>query len=833
MAGIRPRTIDDVFSVTQKTMTKVIIMFSQSRLYMFFFGALLAIFTVVNARADTNDPPGRAARLSYAEGATSFSPAGENEWVDTMINRPLISGDRLWIDNDGRAEIEVGSSALRLDANTNFELVYLDDRTTQVQVTEGTLDVSLRHVFRGQIFEIDTPTLAVLLDEAGRYRVAVSPDGEHTTVTVMRGSAVARGDDAEYPLREGDRIRFHGTDLRNAEQLHAFAANDFDRFCAARDDRAEHAVSLQYVGIDVVGAYDLDEYGSWSSQRDYGHVWYPNHVDANWAPYRDGHWIWQDPWGWTWVDNARWGFAPAHYGRWVSINHRWGWVPGPRRDRAVYAPALVVFIGGGGFSVGISVGGGGGPIGWFPLGARDVYAPPYRASRDYFTRVNVTNTTINTTNITNIYNNYSTGRPLTQATYSNRMITGAVTAVPTSVFANAQPVRVAAIRVDEKTLASARITQVAAIAPSARSVIGNAPRSRVKPANAVLERKVVAQTPPPPAPVPFAVRQKELQRTPGRPLTPAAIAALRPHAGAAAEARNVRVLGPKAGAINARTAGPAKAPPAVETKTPPGSEAPAREQKRVVPTPPQQERKAPPAKMERATPTPQHEPKAPPAKTEHAMSPPQQERKAPPAKTERAMPTPQQERKAPPAKTERAMPPPQQERKAPPAKTERATPPPQQERKEPPAAKERAMPPPQQERKAPPAKTERAMPPPQQERKAPPAKTEHAMSPPQQERKAPPAKTERATPPPQQERKEPPAKTEHAMSPPQQERKAPPAKTERAVPTPPQQQRNAPPTSQKAKDKEKKDAEKAKKDAEKAKKDDAKKDGGGNLLPPN
>ena len=28
-------------------------------------------------------------------------------------------------------------------------------------------------------------------------------------------------------------------------------------------------------------------------------------------------WVWLRPWGWTWVDDAPWGFAPFHYGRWL------------------------------------------------------------------------------------------------------------------------------------------------------------------------------------------------------------------------------------------------------------------------------------------------------------------------------------------------------------------------------------------------------------------------------------------------------------------------------------------------------------------------------------
>lgn len=33
------------------------------------------------AAADSDDPPGRVARLSFLRGSVSFQPAGENEWV--------------------------------------------------------------------------------------------------------------------------------------------------------------------------------------------------------------------------------------------------------------------------------------------------------------------------------------------------------------------------------------------------------------------------------------------------------------------------------------------------------------------------------------------------------------------------------------------------------------------------------------------------------------------------------------------------------------------------------------------------------------------------------
>jgi hypothetical protein len=50
-------------------------------------------------------------------------------------------------------------------------------------------------------------------------------------------------------------------------------------------------------------------------------------MPVGWAPYRHGHWAHVMPWGWTWIDDALWGFVPFHYGRWAMLGGGWGWVP--------------------------------------------------------------------------------------------------------------------------------------------------------------------------------------------------------------------------------------------------------------------------------------------------------------------------------------------------------------------------------------------------------------------------------------------------------------------------------------------------------------------------
>jgi hypothetical protein len=136
----------------------------------------------------------------------------------------------------------------------------------------------------------------------------------------------------------------------------------------------------------VVGYSQLDSYGTWSQDPGHGAVWYPRVAVADWAPYRYGHWEWISPWGWTWIDDAPWGFAPFHYGRWTMIGQRWAWVPGRMVARPAYAPALVVFMGSGSqfsFSVGSGPG-----VGWYPLAPGEAWWPAYRTSPRYVSFVN-------------------------------------------------------------------------------------------------------------------------------------------------------------------------------------------------------------------------------------------------------------------------------------------------------------------------------------------------------------------------------------------------------------------------------------------------------------
>ncbi len=497
------------------------------------------------------DPPGSVGRLSYITGSVSFQPGGVNDWVPATVNRPLTVGDQLYADAGARAEIHVPGAAFRIGSQSAFEFMNLDDRNVQVRLSEGSLNVRVRRFDRDQSLEVDTPNLAFSIDRPGEYRIDTNPDTNQTYVTVRSGEAQVTGNVGSFAVHAREQAVVAGQGQQAQYNVYAAPGNDdFDNWSLTRDQREDRFHSARYVSPNVVGYEDLDEYGSWRSEPQYGEYWVPRGVPSGWAPYHDGHWAWVDPWGWSWVDDAPWGFAPFHYGRWAHFGDTWGWVPGPVAVTPVYAPALVAWVGFGG-GAGASFGfGGGSTVGWFPLGPRDVYVPAYRASETYVTRINTTNTTvINNTNITNVYNTYVKTGSVPTASYANRTVPGAVVAVPQAALTSASPVQQVAVKVTPAQITAVKAgTAAPHVAPQVTSVLGH-PQSggAPRPPAAVVSRPVVAKSTPPPPPPPFQQRQNLLAQNPGRPLpmqqvrqmsaTPAAV--VRPPVHVVAQARPV------------------------------------------------------------------------------------------------------------------------------------------------------------------------------------------------------------------------------------------------------------------------------------------------------
>jgi hypothetical protein len=479
--------------------------------------------------ADEGDPPGRAARLSVAEGKVSFQPSGETDWSEASVNRPVSTGDRLYTDAGARAELEVGPFAVRIAQGTDLTLANLSDQMMQMGVGQGTVRVTVYEMPEGNSVEVDTPNGALILQSAGSYRVDTAADGNSTQVTVNAGTLEISAGDLSKTLQSGQAVTLTGTGPVAAMDISVPAADDFDQWCAERDRHVENSPSAQSVGPAVPGTEDLDTNGQWTDEPDYGQVWVPANVATGWVPYRNGHWVFIEPWGWTWVEAEPWGYAPFHYGRWAHIGPVWAWVPGPVVAVPMYAPALVAFVGGPGLSVGVGVG-----VAWFPLGPREPFLPWYHYTPTYIRG----------------FNGPRVG-DFASFHYANREL--AITAVSGEVFRGGQPVARGLMHVDPDQLARSTVIPHPEVSPTARAVYGAravaappVPAARFgemrpstgvsgevrTPAPALREAERPGGPPSTPAPrmftrnapaptnAPFAARQDAYSSHPGRPLEP-------------------------------------------------------------------------------------------------------------------------------------------------------------------------------------------------------------------------------------------------------------------------------------------------------------------------
>jgi hypothetical protein len=470
----------------------------------------LVLFVAPRARADEGDPPSRVARISYLDGNVSFQPAGTEDWAAAARNRPVTVGDKLWTDQDSRAELQAGQAALHLGSMTALSFLNLDENILQARIAEGAINFRVRELREGDLYEVDTPNAAFTVKEAGAFRIDVNENGDGTRLTVIRGEGEITAGGRTYELRAGEQAELNGLEEPEYNVRSAPGPDDLDRWAAARDLKEERSLSSRYVSRDVPGYSDLDDYGSWREEPDYGPVWYPSVVAVGWAPYSYGYWNWVGPWGWTWVDYEPWGFAPFHYGRWAFVGGGWGWCPGPVYAHPFYGPAFVGFVGGGHFGFGFGFGGGfGGGIGWFPLGWGEPFHPWYHSSNVYVRNVNIANTRI--TNV-NVFNN-STNNNFNYA-YAHNV--RAVTAASRSAFVSGQAINRGSMRVTEASLRGAQVTNRADFTPTRTSFTGTAnARSHVAtPPSSVANRSVIARTAPAAAASHMPVRTMDTRALP-------------------------------------------------------------------------------------------------------------------------------------------------------------------------------------------------------------------------------------------------------------------------------------------------------------------------------
>jgi hypothetical protein len=422
-------------------------------------------------------------------GSVSIQPEGTGDWIEGKLNHPLTTSDNVWTDKDSRAELSVGTGVMRMDSESSLTLTNISNSTVQVQLHQGTLNLRVRYLFPGEVYEVDTPNMAFTVQKAGNYRFNVDPSQDATALTAWKGNGDVTGKGPSFRVHAPELVRVTGEALAH-ESHNPPKPDGFDDWCKTRDERQDHSVSADYVAPGTIGAEDLDGNGTWQTTPEYGNVWVPS-VPAGWAPYSYGYWSWVGPWGWTWIDYAPWGFAPFHYGRWVWWGGAWGWAPGPIWARPWYAPAMVGWYGPGwGWGWGFH------GWGWCALGWHEPFYPWYGGSRGYFHSVNINNTHI--VNINHVTNNYFNNHQVNQ-NLANAKAPGAIHGMSQSAMERGESVAQGGVKVPADAWKNAQATNHVASAP-ARNTAGPNTRPGTSPPASSQQRPVMSKLTPPQRP---------------------------------------------------------------------------------------------------------------------------------------------------------------------------------------------------------------------------------------------------------------------------------------------------------------------------------------------
>jgi hypothetical protein len=456
---------------------------------------LLALASIGTPAFAADDPPGRVGRVTEGRGQSWFYDTEAGEWVSLERNRPLTTGDRIAVDAAGRLELRIGSTAVRLAGGSELEISRLDDDRIDLFLHSGSAAVRVRSAEVAR--EVEMATVQGRFSPRGAAHFRVDHRDDSSVATAWSGELQFEGDDSTLTIPTGRSAELWREGAKNATH-YAWGEPLRDDFAdwAARANREDDRLAAPgYVSPEMTGWEDLDRNGSWDTHPEYGPIWTPTTVVAGWAPYRYGHWVVVQPWGWTWVDYAPWGFAPFHYGRWFFFGGHWCWSPGYRVARPFYSPAMVAWVGGGGQR---------GPwpyVGWVPLAPREPYYPHYTTGGSYWRAVNSAQM--------NLFPQNTPRRPPTSPMlFSNQGVAGAVSVVPGNALVPRRPVAPVVAQVD----------------PAVRSSFANQPSTRVHVPPPGVARPIAvpgaaANTAPPRSP-----GQSPAQRPPGQPPSPAVMA---------------------------------------------------------------------------------------------------------------------------------------------------------------------------------------------------------------------------------------------------------------------------------------------------------------------
>ena len=320
-------------------------------------------------------------RISLLDGDVQIRTEDTDDWVPASINMPLREGDRIWVPDGGRTELQLKDGTyLRLDEKSALEILTLDKDSAQLFLNEGRAYANFKGE-RGTLLQIDTPLSSSRAYERSIFGVDVTGDGLHQ-ISVLKGSVDTESGDGKTTIRSGYALTLKGETYAELSPLGP--PDQWERWNTDRDKRiAEWRPPSRYLPEELnTYSRDFEENGRWVNVREYGYVWTPRVVvSVGWAPYQIGRWTWIGG-DYVWISYEPWGWVPYHYGRWAFVGPiGWCWVP-PVRGAVFWGPGFVGWVRT--------------PthVAWVPLAPREIYY-----GRGYYGPHSVNITQVNVTNI--------------------------------------------------------------------------------------------------------------------------------------------------------------------------------------------------------------------------------------------------------------------------------------------------------------------------------------------------------------------------------------------------------------------------------------------------
>jgi FecR protein len=307
------------------------LLFAVSCVMVFSFVSLASAQTA--PEQDDHDSHARIVRISYVEGQVLLDNGRGYESV--TMNVPVTERNWLQTRSDGWAEIQMEDGSLvRLAPDTVIAFTALGRSTsggtlTTVDLDQGEAEFKvLKH--DGNEFQITVKNKTIVLKSPGSFRVTSTND-DPMEVAVRKGEVSVHDPESgeDVAVKKNETFVLNPADPAQYALDQGTEADELDQWSSQRDDSLRaYAANNRTQSPYQYGTSDLNYYGQYTDDPQYGNVWQPYGISMDWDPFSNGYWASSSAGG-IWVSSYPWGWMPYRYGRWVFINGRgWFWQPG-------------------------------------------------------------------------------------------------------------------------------------------------------------------------------------------------------------------------------------------------------------------------------------------------------------------------------------------------------------------------------------------------------------------------------------------------------------------------------------------------------------------------